>query len=158
LRPPELLESPLERREIGLSFPVALSIPHQHADQPQPLRLLRPRHERPRGRAAEQRDELATLHSITSSYPPFAERVLRNAAHSGLMLPARITLAHFSVSAASSFPNSSGVIGIGTPPSSAKRAFSRGSARTAFTARFSVSMTSAGVPLGATIPLQTLTS
>jgi hypothetical protein len=29
--------------------------------------LLRPRRERPRGRAAEQRDELATRHSITSS-------------------------------------------------------------------------------------------
>src|SRR5215831_6658668 len=31
------------------------------------LRLLRPSRERPRCRAAEQRDELATLHSITSS-------------------------------------------------------------------------------------------
>src|SRR6516165_8072058 len=32
------------------------------------LRLLRPRRERPRGRAAEQRDELAAItHSITSS-------------------------------------------------------------------------------------------
>src|SRR5262245_16608584 len=30
-------------------------------------RLLRGRHVRPRGRAAEQRDEIATLHSITSS-------------------------------------------------------------------------------------------
>src|SRR6266540_3679362 len=30
-------------------------------------RLLRPRRERPRGRAAEQRDELAAFHSITSS-------------------------------------------------------------------------------------------
>jgi hypothetical protein len=29
--------------------------------------LLRARRERPRSRAAEQRDELATLHSITSS-------------------------------------------------------------------------------------------
>src|SRR5262249_57337493 len=39
----------------------------QHADGA-PLRLLRARRERPRGcRAAEQRDELAPLHSITSS-------------------------------------------------------------------------------------------
>src|SRR5215831_12801752 len=30
-------------------------------------RLLRARRERPRGRAAEQRDEIAPLHSITSS-------------------------------------------------------------------------------------------
>jgi hypothetical protein len=51
----------LERRDIGLSFPVALSIPHQHANAPHPLALLRARRERPRcGRAAEQRDELAS--------------------------------------------------------------------------------------------------
>ena len=40
----------------------------QHADTPHALALLRPRRERPRRRrAAEQRDELAALHSITSS-------------------------------------------------------------------------------------------
>jgi hypothetical protein len=40
----------------------------EHADTPHPLALLRARRERPRGgRAAEQRDELATPHSITSS-------------------------------------------------------------------------------------------
>src|SRR5262249_6516782 len=41
----------------------------QHADAPHPLALLRARRERPRRRrAAEQRDELASLHySITSS-------------------------------------------------------------------------------------------
>ena len=33
-------------------------------------RLLRPRRERPRGSAAEQRDEVAPLHSITSSARP----------------------------------------------------------------------------------------
>jgi len=39
-----------------------------HADAPHPLALLRARRERPRSRAAEQRDELAaTAHSITSS-------------------------------------------------------------------------------------------
>src|SRR5262249_61459420 len=37
-------------------------------DGPWPLRLLPARHARPRGRdAAEKRDELAALHSITSS-------------------------------------------------------------------------------------------
>src|SRR5262249_57533757 len=41
---------------------------HKHADPPHPLGLLRARRERPRGRrATEQRDELAALHSITSS-------------------------------------------------------------------------------------------
>src|SRR5262249_34359538 len=40
----------------------------EHANAPHALPLLRARRERPRGRrAAEQRDELATLHSITSS-------------------------------------------------------------------------------------------
>src|SRR5262249_14110739 len=40
----------------------------QHADAPDPAGLLSPRHERPRGRrAAEQRDEIAPPHSITSS-------------------------------------------------------------------------------------------
>ena len=41
---------------------------HEHADAPHPLGLLRARRERPRRRrAAEQRDELAPPHSITSS-------------------------------------------------------------------------------------------
>src|SRR5262249_18574076 len=52
-----------KRCELRLGF----RITHQHADPPHPLGLLRARHERPRGRAAEQRDERATLHSITSS-------------------------------------------------------------------------------------------
>src|SRR6516225_3389971 len=51
-----------------------------------------------------------------------------------LMLAARITLPHFSVSSATSFPNSAGVIGMSSPPSSARRACNFGSANTAFTA------------------------
>ena len=39
----------------------------QEPDGGQLARLLRPRHERPRGRTADQRDEFAPLHSITSS-------------------------------------------------------------------------------------------
>src|SRR5262245_43462557 len=50
-----------------LRSPIALRIGHQHADPAHPFRLLRARDERPRRRAAEQRDELAPLHSITSS-------------------------------------------------------------------------------------------
>jgi hypothetical protein len=38
---------------------------HQYADPPHPLGLLRARCERPYRCAAEQRDELAPLHSIT---------------------------------------------------------------------------------------------
>src|SRR5262249_34244540 len=54
--------------------------------------------------------------------------------HSALMLAARITLPHFSVSSATSFPNSAGVIGMGSPASSARRVCNFGSANTAFTA------------------------
>jgi hypothetical protein len=40
---------------------------HEHADWPHPLRLLRARRERPhRRRAAEERDEFASFHRITS--------------------------------------------------------------------------------------------
>jgi hypothetical protein len=37
----------------------------KESDLPYPLRLLRPRRERPRRRAAEQRDELATPHAYS---------------------------------------------------------------------------------------------
>ena len=40
---------------------------HEHADAPHPLGLLRARRQRPRRRAADERDELAPPHSITSS-------------------------------------------------------------------------------------------
>jgi hypothetical protein len=38
---------------------VGLNVLHYHRDPPQPIALLRTRRERPRHRAAEQRDELA---------------------------------------------------------------------------------------------------
>jgi hypothetical protein len=42
---------------------IALDRAHEHADPPHPLRLLRARHERPRGcRSAEKRDERAASH------------------------------------------------------------------------------------------------
>src|SRR5262249_3517356 len=54
---------PESRQETCLSFgrTKAEISNHRH------LRLLRARRERPRSRAAEQRDERAALHSITSS-------------------------------------------------------------------------------------------
>src|SRR5215471_2806107 len=68
LYPPELLEFLPESRDVCLCFPVALRIAHQRSYPPHPVSLLRARRERPRGRrAAQQRDELAALHSITSS-------------------------------------------------------------------------------------------
>src|SRR5215831_14177722 len=51
----------------GLRFSVIRNS-HQYDNPPHPLGLLRVRRERPRGRrAAEQSDELAALHAITSS-------------------------------------------------------------------------------------------
>src|SRR5262249_16974877 len=66
--PAELLKSLLEGRKITLSQRVTFSHCHQHADAPHLAGLLRPRRERPcRCRAAQQRDEVALVHSITSS-------------------------------------------------------------------------------------------
>src|SRR5262249_6614465 len=59
--------SPVEGSDASLSFHIGRSRTHEHADPPNPLALLRVCRERPRRRAAEHRDELAPLHSITSS-------------------------------------------------------------------------------------------
>src|SRR5262249_20100535 len=68
VRPSEPLEFLLERGQAGLIFGIVLGSRHQHADPAHPLRLLRARGERPRSRRpAEQRDEFAPFHSITSS-------------------------------------------------------------------------------------------
>src|SRR5262245_27723109 len=69
LRPTQILQRLAEGRNTGLSLGVALGKAHQHADPPHPLTLLRAHHSGPRRRcaAAEQRDELAAFHSITSS-------------------------------------------------------------------------------------------
>src|SRR5262245_39765528 len=65
---PAQFAEPLQERCIaGLSFGIVRHPGHKHADAPNTLRLLRAGRERPRRRAAEQRDELAALHSITSS-------------------------------------------------------------------------------------------
>src|SRR5215472_6892697 len=78
--------------------------------------------------------------------------------HSGLMLADRITLAHFSVSSAMSFPKSAGEPTNGVPPRSASRALILGSARPALISLLSLSMISAGVFLGAPTPNQPLDS
>src|SRR5262249_30902178 len=72
--------------------------------------------------------------------------------HSGLMFAARITLPHFSVSSAMSFPNSVGIIGIGTSARPASRSFILGSAMPAVISLLILSITSAGVPFGAPTP------
>src|SRR5262249_25884595 len=66
--PAQFLQPAQERRDAGSAFRIVRGGAHQHADASHPLRLLRARRERPRGRAAEQRDEIAPPnHSITSS-------------------------------------------------------------------------------------------
>src|SRR5262249_48948127 len=71
LGPAELAEAFPKRSNAGLSFRIAFRKRRQHADSPHSLALLRARRERPCGsRAAEQGDEIAPFHSITSSARP----------------------------------------------------------------------------------------
>ena len=69
-----------------------------------------------------------------------------------------ITLAHFSVSSAISLPKFAGEPGSAVLPMLVKRAFSLGSTRPALISLFSLSITSAGVPLGAPMPHHVLAS
>jgi len=55
----------IERADAQLCIRITGGEAHEHADAPDPLSPLCPRRQRPRRcRAAEQRDELASLHSI----------------------------------------------------------------------------------------------
>src|SRR5262249_29688465 len=66
--PAQFLQALVEHRKSVLAFWIVRSPVHEHAAAPHPVGLLRPRRERPRCRAAEPRDEVATAaHSITSS-------------------------------------------------------------------------------------------
>src|SRR5262245_14203875 len=78
--------------------------------------------------------------------------------HSALMPANLITLAHFSVSAAMCLPKSVGGPPNGVAPMSASRACILGSDRAALIAPLRVSITSAGVLLGAQKPPQKLAS
>jgi hypothetical protein len=66
--PAQLLQSLQERRDAGLPFRIVRRCIYEHADVPHPAGLLRAHSERPRSRrAGEKGDELAPVHSITSS-------------------------------------------------------------------------------------------
>src|SRR5205823_3615348 len=69
--PAQLLKALLKCGDTRTNIGIAFGDRHQHAHAANSFRLLRARRERPRRRAAEQRDELAPLHlwahSITSS-------------------------------------------------------------------------------------------
>src|SRR5262249_41729020 len=56
-----------ERRDESLRHRIIFVVRHEHADAPYALSLLRARRERVHRRAAEERDERAPVHSITSS-------------------------------------------------------------------------------------------
>jgi hypothetical protein len=73
LRPPKLLESLAQCRDESLSFQITVGIRHQHADSPHPVRLLRVRDKGPRGRTADQIDEIAPSHSIERIQSPLAQ-------------------------------------------------------------------------------------
>src|SRR5215469_9201739 len=65
--PSQFPKSLQERGVAGECLRVVRGQASEHADAPRTLGLLCARRERPRGRAAEKRDELAPFHSITSS-------------------------------------------------------------------------------------------
>src|SRR5262249_61738759 len=68
LGPAERLEFLAKCNDAGPHFGIILVIWMQECDAPHALSLLRPRRERPRRRAAEQRDELAPFH-LTEMHP-----------------------------------------------------------------------------------------
>jgi hypothetical protein len=67
------LEAPHKRRNAGLRFRVVRIDGHEHADPSHPLALLRAHRERPRRRAAEQRDELAASQLIELHLVPVSQ-------------------------------------------------------------------------------------
>src|SRR6266446_7207016 len=70
LTPAELSQSFRECTDAYWRFWIILTWGHEDADASHPLRLLRARRERPRGRAAEQRDELAPPNTKCHLIPP----------------------------------------------------------------------------------------
>src|SRR5262249_53679677 len=65
--PAEFFKRLPERRQVRPRFRIILDERVEHADPADTVGLLRPRRNRPRSRAAEQRDERPARHSITSS-------------------------------------------------------------------------------------------
>jgi hypothetical protein len=63
----QFLQCSQKPREPGLKSRIVRGCRQEHANPPHRLALLRSRRKRPHSRAAEERDELATAHSITSS-------------------------------------------------------------------------------------------
>src|SRR5262245_5974390 len=113
----------------------------------------------------ERTSVAASFDHFTGAADPrdFAERNVMECeaeAHpySALMLAARTTLPHFSVSSAMNFPKSAGEPANTAHPRSVRRFFMLGSARAALISWLSFSTICVGVDLGTTIPYQPLAS
>src|SRR5215475_1447964 len=98
------------------------------------------------------------LSRVGFAYRDVMERWQAMPHYSGLMLAARITLPHFSLSSATSLPKSSGEPTSTLPPRSAMRALILGSARPALISLLSLWMIWVGVFLGAPRPKTELAS
>src|SRR5260221_5367851 len=136
-----IAQSKIRRRPVDRFYARYFDLrqgPCRRFGRPHRRRLLRMCCKRPCRRcAAEKRDDPVAFHA---SYD------------SGLMLAARITLPHFSVSSAMSLPKSAGESASTSPLRSASRALSLGSARPALISLLSFATISAGVFLGAPRP------
>jgi hypothetical protein len=64
LGPPQLLQSLTKLRDAGDRYRIFVRLAEEHSQAPHVLARLRPRRERPAGRAADERDELAPLHCL----------------------------------------------------------------------------------------------
>src|SRR5262249_13472188 len=94
IRPAELLKALPKYSHAGADIRIAFRNRHQHADMTNSLRLLRARREWPRRRrAAETNNDLASIHSITSSASASSLPVtVRPSAFAVLRFPAVSTL------------------------------------------------------------------
>src|SRR5262249_31549448 len=85
--PAQLLQALHECHETRLRFGIVCGEIHEHVDAPHAFALLRAPRKRPRNRPAEQRDEVAAVHSITlSARASSVGGMVRSSAFAVLML------------------------------------------------------------------------
>src|SRR5215469_16073023 len=99
-----------------------------------------------------------TTITLNPRRPPHGGTRFEQDFYCGLILAARTTLPHFSVSAARCLPNSTRDVGYGTEPIWTIFALRPGSARPALISVLSLSRISGGVAAGAPMPYHALAS